>query len=68
MHCWKDKREWALETFGEHSDEHLATHMDGGNATCLLEDGHEGPHEWTADGDIVVSFAASDTKTHNEKG
>lgn len=55
-HCWKDKREWAEETFGFHSDEHLATYHDGGNATCMLEDGHEGDHEWTADEAITISF------------
>jgi hypothetical protein len=26
-------------------------------ATCLLDDGHEGPHEWTPDKDIRIAFA-----------
>lgn len=24
--------------------------------TCLLPDGHDGEHEWTSDGEIVVTF------------
>jgi hypothetical protein len=52
-HCWKDRREWIEETCGFHSPEHLATYNEPG-ATCLLEDGHEGPHEWTPDEGITV--------------
>lgn len=59
VHCWKDKGEWADETFGFLSDEHLATLENG--ATCLLADGHEGPHEWTDDGAIVINFAPERT-------
>ena len=30
---------------------------DGGHSTCLLADGHDGPHEFTPDSEIVVRFA-----------
>jgi hypothetical protein len=56
LHCWQDKREWMARTHGEHSDEAIDTYMNG-NGTCLLPAGHEGPHEWTPDDQIVVTFA-----------
>lgn len=56
LHCWMDYRTWAEEQHGFHSDEHLSTYSEPGK-TCLLEDGHDGPHEWTPDSDITVSFA-----------
>jgi hypothetical protein len=30
---------------------------DGDGSTCLLPDGHDGPHEFTDDADITVTFA-----------
>lgn len=59
LHCWKDKGEWVDEEFGFGSQEWVEVYLFGG-ATCLLEAGHEGPHEWTSDKDIVVSFNHDD--------
>ena len=41
VHCWED---------GPHTD-------DGCGTTCMLLDGHTGPHEWSRDDEIGVSFA-----------
>jgi hypothetical protein len=41
IHCWEDRRL---------TDPHEEP------ATCLLEDGHQGEHEWTPDSEIVLSF------------
>lgn len=30
---------------------------DGCGTTCMLQDRHDGPHEWTRDDEITVSFA-----------
>lgn len=30
------------------------------HATCMLEDGHEGPHEWTLDNEIMISFPSKE--------
>ncbi len=58
-HCWKGKCEWAAETFGENSPEHIdARYGKDSPATCMLPDDHEGSHEWTWDGDITVEFSA----------
>jgi len=64
-HCWKDYEEWLIETYGEHSEAHLefvAEDWASGNSprgkTCMLPDGHEGPHAWTDDADIVITFNA----------
>jgi|KBSSwiStaDraftv2_1062776.scaffolds.fasta_scaffold00399_23 hypothetical protein len=41
LHCWADND--AVD-YGEMSE------------TCMLEAGHDGPHEWTPDDQIRVSF------------
>lgn len=40
VHCWED---WQDEDTGQ-------------SYTCLLEDGHDGEHEWTPDGEIRIKF------------
>lgn len=34
---------------------------DGCSTTCMLEDGHEGPHEWTRDDHIGITFPPTTT-------
>jgi len=41
VHCWED---------GPQTE-------DGCSTTCMLIGGHEGPHEWTRDDQIGISFA-----------
>ncbi len=53
-YCWADKKELAEETYGYLSPEHVDASER--NCTCLLLDGHDGPHQWTPDDEIVVSF------------
>jgi hypothetical protein len=61
LHCWADKSTWAFEKFGPSSDEWADTVLN--NGTCLLPAGHEGEHEWTPDGEIMVTFKTKgDTK------
>lgn len=43
LHCWEDGP-WD---------------NDGMTTTCMLEAGHKGPHEWTRDDQIRVTFAQS---------
>jgi hypothetical protein len=31
--------------------------ISGVSTSCMLMDGHEGPHEWTRDDQITISFA-----------
>lgn len=61
LHCWEDRAEWIRQTFGEHSNEYAAIY-DGDfvECTCMLPDGHEGPHVWTPDDRIGVTFADKD--------
>lgn len=40
LHCWQD---------GPQTD-------DGCSTTCMLEDGHEGEHEWMRDDQIGINF------------
>jgi hypothetical protein len=57
-HCWQDRREFVMEVFGPGSDEHELTWADGWrNGTCMLLDGHAGPHEFEDDEDITLQFA-----------
>lgn len=63
VHCWTGKREWAEKTFGWGSDEHLATYSEDGDSrdgTCMLEDGHDGDHDFTPDDQIGVTFAPAE--------
>lgn len=52
-HCWMGKYEY-MESIGQ-LDDYLA---DGEQvpSTCLLPDGHAGPHEWTPDSEIIIQF------------
>ena len=64
LHCWEDY-EWTLEIG---SPEWVEAKIRGVGATCLLERGHEGPHQWTSDDQIVVRFVEAEdestTKSH----
>ncbi len=51
LHCWHGNTE-DLE-FG--SDEWAEAFVQG-RATCLLPAGHDGPHEYTPDSEIVVDL------------
>ena len=53
-HCWLGKEEWAEKEFGRFSPEHLAALDEGG--TCMLPAGHDGPHAWTPDDEIGITF------------
>lgn len=55
VHCWKDRLEWAEEHFGIGS-RGWAIALDAPSATCMLHDGHIGPHEWVEDNQITVKF------------
>ena len=41
LHCWEDGP--------PREEDYMGT-------TCMLSRGHEGPHEWTADNEIGVTF------------
>jgi len=41
LHCWED---------GPRDERDVGS-------TCMLPDGHDGPHEWTPDDEITVRFA-----------
>lgn len=56
MHCWKDRAEYMEEYFGNGSPEHLSAMYFELSATCMLEDEHDGPHEWTLDSDVLITF------------
>ena len=54
-HCWTDKHDWADEEYGWGSEKHLEIY-DAPNATCMLWEGHDGPHDWVPDSEITVQF------------
>ncbi len=56
LHCWQDELAHVTDTYGYGSDQwakHLVRDCGG---TCMLEDGHGGPHEFTPDDEIGVRF------------
>jgi hypothetical protein len=50
-HCWQGYH----EQWPDGSDE-WARHYHEPSATCLLPKGHEGPHQFTPDDQIIVQF------------
>lgn len=50
VHCWKSAMEHAEET---------GTTWDGPESTCMLDDGHEVPHDFVPDDEIVVVLVES---------
>ena len=50
LHCWE---EGPTEEYNGDPDHWPAT------STCFLSDGHDGPHEWTLDRDILIDFKPS---------
>jgi hypothetical protein len=55
-HCWAGKSDYYEALYGFMSPEHAAVYFEDGS-TCLLDDGHDGPHEWTPDNAIGITFA-----------
>lgn len=58
VHCWRGRREDIEERVGYLSDEYIAEAADPKpDGTCLLLDGHDGPHAFTPDSEITVRFS-----------
>lgn len=51
-HCWASKADWLAEKHGINSIEHLDAVCNPG--FCLLESGHDGPHKWVPDNEIII--------------
>jgi len=50
LHCWAGKAD-QYEIGADEWAEAMAH-----PATCLLPDGHDGPHDWTPDEEIIIEF------------
>ncbi len=56
-HCWTGKGEWLSDTYGEFSEQYGEYIAAGGmSETCMLAKGHEGPHEFVPDDQIIITF------------
>lgn len=62
VHCWADKLEHIEATYGRCSREWSEELVSGDDGTCMLPDGHEGPHDFTGDDQIDVSFPDKETQ------
>ena len=59
MHCWTDRKQHLIDTYGWGSAEHVATYADAWHdGSCMLEAEHAGEHEFTDDCEIGVAFVA----------
>jgi hypothetical protein len=54
--CFISKWDWAEATYGPDSPEYLAVTEEDCPSTCVLPKGHDGPHEWTRDDEVVFTF------------
>lgn len=58
--CWTGKLDWIIETFGDLSREWCEyVAQNGPCETCMLPEGHAGPHVWTPNDKIVLVFDES---------
>lgn len=58
LHCWTCRREWLEARYGFHSEQHLETYsQDFIDGTCMLPAGHAGPHDFTPDHAIRITFS-----------
>jgi len=64
--CWTDYLDWCEKTYGPNSEQEAETYFTG-NKTCLLPQGHEGPHEWTPDEEILVAFKPMPKEAGNDQ-
>lgn len=61
--CWRSNVEFAESRHGDNSPEYRhALHRP---ATCLLPQGHAGPHEFTFDGDVRFTFSVKPSPRPN---
>ncbi len=58
LHCWKGNVEHAEELHGSGSEEWAAAFNDP--STCMLERDHDDSHEFTPDGNVVITFSPDD--------
>ena len=56
-HCWKGYLDWLDECGLLGSEEWAAAYEC--DATCMLPDGHDGPHEFVRDDQIGIHFEES---------
>lgn len=56
-HCWQGKAEHVAEQHGHGSPEWAEAFIEP--ATCMPPHGHDGPHEWTLDNEILVTFVCA---------
>ena len=57
LHCWTDEREHAEEVHGRLSPQWAEVWFRDVSGTCMLPQGHDGPHQFTPDDQIGVTFA-----------
>lgn len=51
LHCWHDRYDDM-----DPADSEYGKLFTEGSATCMLPKGHEGPHAYTLDTEIVIGF------------
>lgn len=56
LHCWADGPS-LLEWMEANPDADVEEYM---GSTCMLEKGHDGPHEFTPDDRIGITFASAE--------
>lgn len=71
VHCWMGEDEHMQSTLTV--DEYQAWARDPArqsvpDGTCMLPDGHDGPHKFTPDDQIVIQFGALDDAKEDRRG
>ncbi len=56
VHCWMGHHEWVEKTYGWDRYIEVRYIDEEPDGICMLPDAHDGPHVWTPDDQITVSF------------
>ncbi|MBM4321578.1 MAG: hypothetical protein FJ125_16955 [Deltaproteobacteria bacterium] len=59
LHCWQDRLDWVWQQGAKLGSPEYLDALEH-PATCMLPAGHEGPHEWTPDEEIVIEVPLLD--------
>lgn len=67
LHCWQDRLDWVWQQGAKLGSPAYLDALEH-PATCMLPAGHEGPHEWTSDEEIVIEVPLLDQESESGDG
>ncbi|MDY0059811.1 MAG: hypothetical protein RBU45_08385 [Myxococcota bacterium] len=66
LHCWQDRLDWVWQKGAKLGSPEYLDAIEH-PATCMLPAGHEGPHEWMPDEEIVIEVPLLDHERESDE-